>query len=220
MAGSLLACPFCRELYEASETENCLVCGVVLKPLRDLPPSFEVLEQQAAEWEQTDPADRTLPWTDFGHGKGMLLCASVLGLAGFFAPWIVMSQPQDVTFSGYDLSMTRGFWFAGGAVGWFINVPLVASRRSLNQMRGVVAVVTLFCSLTAFQALLLALLAPNVASVPLKYHWGWGFYASAAVSLLSLPFALRFGRGAAPRSNTRQAREDSPGRTAKGHTLH
>lgn len=219
MANSLLACPFCRELYGANEADTCPVCGMDLKPLVDLPPSFEVMEQQALDWEQTDPTDRTLPWADMRHGKGLLLAASSLGLGLFFAPWLVMSMPHAVVQSGYDLATTRGFWFAGGAVAWFINLALVASRRTLNQMRGVVVIVTLFSSLTACQALLLWVLAPRVATVPLEYEWGWGFYASAALSLFSLPIACRFGRGPAFASAPPSEAERSP-RTPQGETLH
>ncbi len=220
MATSLLACPFCRELYESGEAETCPVCGVVLKPLADLPPSFEVREQMAQEWEQTHPADRKLPWLALGRNRGLLALGSALGLAAFFAPWIVLIKPELRSLSGFDLFSTRGFWFAGGALGWFINIPLVLSRRTINQMRGVRAVVILFCSLTACQALLLVLLSPTEAMVPLEYHWGWGLHVSAALSLLTSALGFRFGGNAPEESATEEAETDVAPASTESHTLH
>jgi hypothetical protein len=193
MASSLLACPFCREIYEVSEAESCPVCGVVLKQLHDLPPSFETREQLAAEWESTAPADRELPWWSLGRGRGALVVTSALGLAAFFAPWIVMTRPDLMTLSGFDLTGSRGFWFGGGAVGWFLNIPLVLSRRSINQMRSVRIIVTLFAGLTACQAALLWLLAPTDSLVPVAYDWGWGFHSSTALSAVGALLGVTFG---------------------------
>ncbi len=198
MSTTLVACPFCRELYERGEAEMCPVCGVVLRPLHDLPPSFEAREQQAALWEQTAPDDRPLPLHHFGRGRALVLGCSLLGLGLFFAPWIVLTKPELITLSGFDLAGARGFWFAGGAVGWFIMLPLVITRRTINQMRGARLVITLFSSLTAFQALLLWALSPTDALVPLSYSWGWGFQASTVVSVVATALAMRFGGPSTP----------------------
>jgi hypothetical protein len=197
MASTLLACPFCRELYEVIEAEVCPVCGVVLKGLGELPPSFEERERLAREWEQTTLEDRTLPWRHLGNGKGWLVLCCALGLALFFAPWIVLSRPETLTLSGFDLAHTRGFWFGGGAAAWLVNIPLVLSRRTLNQMMGVRIIATLLAGLTACQAVLLVLLAPTSTLIPLEYHWGWGFHLSAALSALAAAIASRFGSGPA-----------------------
>jgi hypothetical protein len=201
---------------------------VVLRALHELPPSFESLEQRAAEWEQTAVDDRPLPLSHLGRGRATLLLCSLAGLASFFAPWLVLTKPDIVTLSGFDLAGARGFWFAGGAVAWFINLPLIATRRSVNQMRGARLVVTLFCSLTAFQAVLLWLLAPTESFVPLSYHWGWGFYASAVISVIGTALAVRFGgaisdpeqRDSVPVANTDEAGQDEAGQDDPSPTLH
>jgi hypothetical protein len=219
MATSLLACPFCRELYDSGEAEMCPVCGVVLKPLAELPPSLEVREQLAAELEQVHPGDRPLPWHDMGRNRGLIALGAALGLVSFFAPWIVLVKPELRTLTGFDLFSTRGYWFASGALGWFICIPLVLSRRSVYQMRGVRAVVGLFCSLTACQVALLLVLSPNSQAIPLEYHWGWGFYTSAALSVATTLLAVRLG-GVIPEPPTPNNGESAPPISTEGHTLH
>ncbi|MEN9577012.1 MAG: hypothetical protein RJA70_21 [Pseudomonadota bacterium] len=188
-----MACPFCRELFTEGELSVCPNCDIVLRPLADLPPSFEVREQQAAEWEQTAPADRTFAWSYTGRGRALLLALSAAGLGLFFCPWVAISIPELATLSGFQLTTSRGFWFGGGAVGCLISIPLVLSRRTIVQMHGVRIVLTLFAATTLCQALLLALNPPHRGVIPVQYHWTWGFYASALISLLSVPVALRFG---------------------------
>jgi hypothetical protein len=197
VAHTLLACPFCRELYKVVEAEICPVCGVRLEGLEALPPSYEVREQLAREWEQTAHEDRPLPWHNWGHGKGLLALTSLLGLSLFFGPWIELTQPNLESLSGFDLASTRGFWFGGGAAAWFVNLPLVLSRRTLNQMRGVRIVCTLLSGLTACQTLLLVVLAPESELIPVQYTWGWAFWGSAVVSVVAALLAPSFG--AAPR---------------------
>ncbi len=193
MAKQLLACPFCRELFSQDEGDICPNCDIPLRPLAELPPSFEVREQQAIEWERTAPADRTLPWYYAARGRALMLVLSLLGLATFFAPWIVITKPEIANLSGFTLTASRGFWFGGGAVAWFISVPLIVTRRTVNQMRGVRIILTLFAATSACQVVLLYLNAPTKSVIPVAYTWGWGFYASAIVSLLAVPVAARFG---------------------------
>jgi hypothetical protein len=190
---TLMACPFCRELYTEGELDVCPACDVVLRPLADLPPSFEALEQQAAEWEQTAPADRTFAWHYAGRGRALLLLTSTTGLVLFFCPWISMTLPDLLTLSGFQLATSRGFWFAGGAVGYFISIPLIISRRTLVQMQGARVILTLFTATTFFQTLLLFLNPPARELIPVQFTWAWGFFASALLSLVSIPIALRFG---------------------------
>lgn len=166
---------------------------MVLRPLADLPPSFEVREAEAAEWERTPPEDRALPWTYVGRGRGALAVISLFGLASVFAPWIVLTKPNAVTLTGFSLMQTRGFWFGGAFVCWLVMFPLVLSRRTVTGMRGVRAVMCLFAATPFCQALLLYLNAPTSTLVPVAYTWGIGFYANALLGLLALPFAARFG---------------------------
>jgi hypothetical protein len=211
VATTFLACPFCRELYEVTEAEVCPVCGVALRGLGELPPSYEVQAQLAREWEQTPPEDRRLPWTYWRQGRGALVLCSLAGIGLFFAPWIVMTLPDTLTLSGFDMAHTRGFWFAGGATAWLVNIPLVLSRRSINQMLSVRIVTTVFSALTACQGVLLLLASPTESLVPVRYSWGWGFYASLAVSALATLFALRFGAGQL--QTPRTAKETAAGAT-------
>lgn len=193
MSNGLLACPFCRELYASDEAQVCPHCDMILRPLADLPPSFEVREAQAAEWEKTPPEHRSLPWTFVRRGRGALALLSLLGLASVFAPWIELTKPHALTLSGFTLMQTRGFWFGGAFVSWLVMFPLVLSRRTVVGMRGVRAVLCLFAATPVGQALLLYLNAPTTALVPVAYTWGLGFYANAIVGLLALPFAATFG---------------------------
>lgn len=193
MSRTLLACPFCRELYERDESELCRVCGVALKPLADLPPSLEVQLELEREFELIPPEDRPLPWHDLGRLRGPLVLGCALGLAAFFTPWLELTQPETVSLSGFELAETRGTWFAGGAVGWFVCIPLALSRRSVRQMRGVRLILALFCALTACQASVLWLFSPTEAVIPLRYEWGWGIHLSFALSLATTALALGFG---------------------------
>ncbi|HEX2735666.1 MAG TPA: hypothetical protein VHM70_28900 [Polyangiaceae bacterium] len=193
MRSTLLACPFCREIYQIEEAEVCPVCGMGLRGLGELPPSFEVREQMAADWERLAPEDRRLPWHYWRRGRGALLLCSALGLAAFFAPWIELTKPELLSLSGFDLAQTRGFWFAGGATAWLVNLPLVASRRSVNQMRSIRIAVTAFSLLTVCQCVLLLIASPQARLVPLRYHWAWGFYLSGLASIVAGFFAITFG---------------------------
>lgn len=190
------------------------MCGVRLEGLGALPPSYEVREQLAREWEQTAPEDRPLSWRNWGHGRGLLALCSVLGLSLFFGPWIELTRPNLESLSGFDLASTRGFWFGGGAAAWLVNLPLVVSRRTLNQMRGVRIVCTLLCALTACQALLLITLAPQSELIPVQYAWGWAFWGSSLVSVVAALLAANFG--AAP-SEPRRATSEAPGTDARLH---
>jgi hypothetical protein len=193
VATTLRACPFCRELFGEEHLVNCPTCDVPLQALHELPPSYEVREAEAAEWERTPPADRTLPWHYWERGRGVLLVLAVLGFAAAFAPWIVQTQPERSVLSAVDLARSKGLWFAGSLVGWFVAVPLVWSRRSIHKLRGARVAVSMFAVLPVGQALILMFNAPTTRAVPLQFSWGWGLYVSAAIGLLALPFALRLG---------------------------
>jgi hypothetical protein len=145
--GKLMACPFCRELYGEPEARRCPTCDVVLQPLDKLPPSPEALEEEALSGEATAPEDRLLPVSYMGRGRGALLVLSALGLFLFFMPWVEMQRPEMVAISGYDLARTRAGWLWGGAVGWFILLPLVWTRRTLYKMRGVRIICATFAAM-------------------------------------------------------------------------
>jgi hypothetical protein len=176
LVSQLLSCPFCRELFESGEHTRCPECDVVLKPLSELPPSYDVLEEEAVAWEQTAPEDLALPLADLGRGRGVLavLCLASLGVF-FFA---------------------RGAlgWLWGGAVAWFVMLALIATRRSIRQMRGVRAVLALFAAMTMMEVVLLFVLSPRSSGgVRFDYTWTFGVYGALALSVLGVVSALRFG---------------------------
>jgi MFS family permease len=222
VSSELLACPFCRELYRDEQLVVCPHCDVPLKPLRDLPPSYEIREAEALEWERTAPADRKLPWNYWSRGRGLLLVLSVLGFAAAFAPWIVMTKPENMTLTALQLARTKGMWFGGSMVGWFVAMPLVWTRRTITKLRGARIAVTMFAALPVGQILILALNAPTTQLIPVSYTWGWGFYLSAAVGLLALPFALRLGGSVddLPADLGKELVPDAKAESSDGQTLH
>src|SRR5215472_6303561 len=42
---AIVACPFCREMFEEGEAERCPVCGMQLQPFEKLPPSPHALAE-------------------------------------------------------------------------------------------------------------------------------------------------------------------------------
>lgn len=166
---------------------------MVLRPLDELPPSHEVKEAEALEWERTPPQDRTLPWYYPQRGRGALVVIGLLGLASTFCPWVNLSKPQTLVLSGVDLMRSRGFWFGGALVAWLVMVPLVVSRRSITRMRGVRLILCFFALTPVCQAALLYVNAPSSELVPVQFSWGFGFVANAVLGVCALPFAATFG---------------------------
>lgn len=219
----LLACPFCRALFPKGEATSCPECGVALKPLEELPPSLEALAEEAASGEVVAPEDRPLPPSYFGRGRGALLVLSVLGLASFFLPWVVMTQPELASFSGFDLARGRAGWLWGGAVAWFILLPLVWTRRTIARLRGVRIICAMFAAMTLGEVIVLMSLPPRGHRyLSVEFHWGFGIYASAVVSLLGILVAARLGGRiddlpALPWTDTRGRKRQESG---TGETLH
>jgi hypothetical protein len=190
----LLACPFCRELYAAAEAQRCPSCGLSLRPMEELPASLEALEEEAARGEYVPPEERPLPRSYMGRGKGALLVLGILGLVAFFAPWVEMRSPEIASYSAFDLARGRAGWLWGGAVGWFILLPLVWTRRSIRALRGVRLIAAMFASMTLLEAAMMVALPPQSRRlIPIDYSWAWGLYASAAISALGVLFAARLG---------------------------
>lgn len=203
----LLACPFCRELFDAAEAEQCPQCEIALAPLESLPPSYDVIEEEAARWEQNSPDDALRPWFDLGQGRGLLLGIALASLLSFWlAPWVDITSPNTAVRSGYSLARGPIGWLWGGAVAWGVSLALVLSRRSIRQMRGVRPILALFAAMTASEITLLLCLSPRGSpSVHYAYQWAWGLYASLALSLAGVVAAIRFG-GALPQLPPQPAR--------------
>jgi len=206
---SLVACPFCREMFEEAERETCPHCDVRLTDFAKLPPSADAaLEDDGIPVE---PHHEPLPHSDLRRGKGAVLALGIAGLALFFLPWVWMTLPQTQTFTGFDLARRLG-WSWGGAVAWVVLVPTVLSRRSIAQLRGARVAATFLSAVPALTVALLLARPPHSALVPVRFNWGWPMYATFAVSLASAIVSLRLGGRVDDLAVTRG--------TSAGQTLH
>ena len=203
----LLACPFCRELFDQAEAETCPECEIALEPLHRLPPSLEEVEREALEWEKNAPEDATLPWSHLGHGRGALIAIALLSLLSFwFGPWVTISSPYDAVRSGQSLASGPLGWLWGGAVAWGATLALVGSRRTLRQMRGVRVITMLFASATSTEIAMLVFTSPKQSvNVHFVYAWSWGLYLSLALSVTGVLVAWRFGGKDGPEVTERPA---------------
>jgi hypothetical protein len=211
MAG-LVACPFCRVMYERTEAEACSVCGMKLVPFEKLPPSADALAEEPPTFP-TLPEDELLPWWFAGRGRGALLGLSLLGILLFFAPWVVIEIPEDTVRSGIDLARGRAGWLWGGVTGWFILIPLVVTRRTIHKLRGARPIAIAFSAMTLGEVAVLLSLPPPARRVPLELHFAWGIYASGIVSLASTLVAVWLGGSLPPLPTT-------AAKSSAGETLH
>lgn len=187
---TLLACPFCREMFEPKETKTCPSCGLGLKKLEDLPPApvvgGELLPEVSADEE-------TLPWTFWGRNRGPLLLTAVAGMASFFLPWMVELAPERRVMSGPEIASHLG-WVWAPLVAWMVMIPLVLSRRSVFRMRGARVAVAFLAGMALVTSLVRVLFKPAVNKLdPHILEAGLGLYANAAISLVAIGLALGFG---------------------------
>lgn len=206
----ILACPFCREMWSDEEgVLRCPDCDVQLLPLHELPPSAETVLEREAELERTPTEFRQLSWFDLGRGRGLLVLLALLGLFGFFQPWFELRKPDEVVLSGFRIARHFAGWVWAGAIGWFILIPLVLSRRTIASMRGIRAICAFFASLSAGEIIVLASVSPtSKVHVPIEFGWQWGLVFSAGVSVVGTIVALRLG---GPLPTTATAVPPSPG---------
>jgi hypothetical protein len=134
-----------------------------------------------------------------------------------------MTQPELASYSAFDLARGRAGWLWGGAVGWFILVPLVWTRRSIARMRGVRIICGVFAGMTLVEVGMMVLLpARGSRLVPIEYSWGVGLYASALLSLLGIWAGARFGGRIddLPAVSWRDTKGNAHRETGAGETLH
>jgi hypothetical protein len=210
---ALLACPFCRTMYRRGEGTSCTVCGVALVPFESLPPSADALAEEPLV--AVMPEDERLPWAYFQRGRGALLLLSALGLAFFFLPWVRIELPEVAIRSGYDLARGRAGWLWGGATGWLVLLPLVWSRRTIHQLRGIRPIAIAFSAVTLGEIALMVAMPPRARYVPVEIHWAYGLYGSALVSFIATGFASVLGGSLPPLPPVAEAptRESDDART-------
>lgn len=186
----LLACPFCREMFRESEREACPVCGVPLVAMEKLPLSHDALSEDGLphqpEWDR-------LPATYLGRGRAALAALSAVGLVFFLLPWVHVTVPDIVSYSGFTLARRLG-WAWGAGVAWFVLLPTVLSRRTIMHMRGARVAASFLAAVPGVTAALLLVRPPHgTHGVPLRFTWELGVYGTLALSVIAVGFALFFG---------------------------
>jgi hypothetical protein len=177
-------------MFARRERATCPLCGVVLVAFETLPRSDELLSEdgirQEPEWEP-------LAATYFRRGRGALVALAALGLGAFVAPWVSLTMPDTVVYTGLDIARRLGWAWAAGAA-WSVLLPTALSRRSIMQMRGARVAASFLAVIPGATAALLLLRPPHGAyGVPLRFAFAWGLYATLTLSALALAQALWFG---------------------------
>ncbi len=193
-----------------------------LVPMDNLPASLDVAADEQEAGEIVLPEQRQLPWNYFGSNRGALLAVAALGLLLFFSPWVELRMPEESVRSGFDLARGRAGWLWGGAAGWFVTLPLVWTRRTIQRLRGIRLVTALFAAMTLIEAGMLLSTPPQPSHhVPLEIVWRWGIFASLANAVLGIVIAARLGGDLRhlPRIVTDISNPD-PRETSSGETLH
>ncbi len=186
---ALVACPFCREMFEQGEAKECPVCGMALVAFEKLPPSRETHDEFGLPRQ---PEHELVPWTYFKRERGLLTVLALVGLGLFFLPWVHQTLPYDLELSGFLLARRVG-WVWGAGVGWLVLVPTVLSRRTIVQMRGA-RVAAAFLSFASFvSCAVLYLYPPHSAHYKPHFTFSPAFWLTALVSLAATFASIRFG---------------------------
>jgi hypothetical protein len=187
----LIACPFCRQMFEANEARACPDCGLGLEALAKLPPSYDAKVEYPEE--PTPPHMEPLPWTYLGRNRAVLLALAVAGLGAFFAPWIRETSPELRDLSGLGLARLAGYFYAP-AVAYFVMIPLVVTRRSIYKMRGSRVAVAFLAGIVLTTAAVRLGFTPKSSLLrPVRIEWMWGLYATAGIAVAALVAAIGFG---------------------------
>ncbi len=198
-AEDLRACPFCRELFVHDEGDVCPECGIPVRDIADLPPSPEA-ERLIHEEAGGRPLAHTvieaepLKWSDLSRGRGPLLAIALLGMVAFYLPWAVQTMPHNVNYSGAEMARNASFfWCAFSA--WLVLFPAVASRRTILKMIGGRPAIMMLAAMPAVWCGFLLNRPTKLVrhGVAFEYHWGVGFWATIALSVLATIIAFRFG---------------------------
>jgi hypothetical protein len=191
-AVAIVACPFCREMFEKGEAKSCPVCGIALQRVEKLPPSQELLNELGEDGVPPAPEHEILPWGYRARGRGALLLLSLAGLVSFFLPWIHLTLPYIADLSGFDLSRRLG-WSWGAGVAWVVLVATVGSRRTIAQLRGARVAAAFLAAVPAVTAVILLSFPPRGGLLPVRFTFGLSIYGTIASSVMALAFAIRLG---------------------------
>lgn len=186
---TLLACPFCRELFPSGADERCPECGVVLE-------SFHRVAEYADDIDGELPIpdeERHVRWSSPKHGRGPLLVAPVVGLVTFFLPWISIAYPVSLHMSGFDLARRLG-WPWAIAAAWLVLLPTVLTRRSLRRMRSARLAVLMLSVIPGISSAILWANPPRwLAGIPVQVALHWPLHLGVALSLVGVVGSLLFG---------------------------
>jgi len=187
----LLACPFCREMFEEGEAKACPVCGMELTKFEKLPLSHDALSDEAGV--PTAPELEPMPLTYLGRSKGPLAVIALAGLALFFLPWVQMTMPYIAAKSGFDLAHERIGWLWACFAAWVVLVPTVLSRRSIHQMRGARVAAAFLSAIPGLAVGILLAKPPHGTIVRVTYTFDWPMYAMLGLSLVAIVLSFRLG---------------------------
>lgn len=163
---------------------------MALVPLDKLPLSIDALNEESTP---PQPEFEPLPAMYLGRGRGLLAVLALAGIAAFFFPWVNVTLPDIVSYSGFALARRLGWVWAAG-VAWLVLAPTVVSRRSIGKMRGARVAAAFLAAIPGVTAALLLARPPHGShGVPLKFTFGFGLYAALALSVAAFAVAVRFG---------------------------
>jgi hypothetical protein len=188
---ALLACPFCREMFEKGEAKSCPVCGMELTDFHKLPPSHDADHDEGGV--PLAPEMEPLPLAYLGRGKGPLALLGLVGIVLFFLPWVRLTMPYIDAKSGFDLAHERIGWLWASFVAWIVLIPTVLSRRTIVQLRGARVAAAFLSAIPAVAIAVLLARPPRSALIPVRYTWDWPFWAMLVVSVVAVGFAIRLG---------------------------
>ncbi len=192
LAVAIVACPFCREMFEGGEAESCPVCGIALRALDKLPRADSLLHEFEDDGVPPSPEELPFPLTYGGRGRGALIVMGIVGLALFFLPWVHLTLPYIADLSGFDLAKRLGWSWSGG-VAWVVLVPTVASRRTIARLRGARFAASFLSLIPAVTAAILTVFPPHGGLVPVRFTFGWAVWSTIVVSLGAVFVGARLG---------------------------
>jgi hypothetical protein len=207
----LIACPFCRQMFELGEARACPECGLALEDIAKLPPLAASLDDDEP-FEVLPPEMEKLPWFHMGRGRGVLTVVALLGLGAFFLPWMQELVPELRVWTGLRFA-ERLSWMWGPFVSWFVLIPLVLSRRSIHAMRGARVAVALMALIVVMTVIMRVTIVPQSSRLlPVRFEWSYGLWLTLALGIVALVFAARFGGSSVDMTTSRERRG--------GETLH